>query len=92
MLSPATRTAASTAVLLTTALILGLPSQAQATPPADPGRFLRFFNDVGKSYSESHSTAAAYYRAIDPNDVKTTLDDFMSVHKFDTAADRVNAI
>ncbi|MEE9344457.1 MAG: hypothetical protein V3U88_02500 [Methylococcales bacterium] len=74
-------------IISVTILVLGLfSSLCIADIPLDPDHFLRLFKDVSPDHRESETTAQAYYRAIDPNDKKSTLNDFKVENNFDGAS------
>ena len=43
----------------------------------DPDRFLAFLNHTSIRFQEDAASAEAYYRAVDPDNERTTLDDFI---------------
>jgi len=47
----------------------------------DPDHFLDFLNHSSIRYQEDAATAEAYYRAVDPLNERTTLDDYLAKHK-----------
>ncbi len=54
---------------------------------ADDNRFLQFLNVSSPLFDENAQTAEAYYRAIDPLDRKTTLEEWRIANGFDVGAD-----
>jgi mono/diheme cytochrome c family protein len=55
--------------------------------PPDIDRFLTFLNKDSPRYVESLDTGAAYYKAVDPNNQKTTLADWKTANGFDNGFD-----
>ena len=74
--------------VLISALFFAYPVAASAEPvPADPDRFLTFFNSVAAEHREDSTSALFYYLAIDPMGSKTTLADWLIANDLDSATD-----
>lgn len=58
----------------------------------DPNRFLSFLNQTSIRYQEDAASAEAYYRAVDPNNERTTLEDWLDVTGFTVGGDGASAI
>ena len=53
----------------------------------DANQFLTFLNSSAPQFEENEATAEAYYRAVDPSNAKTTLNDWLVANQFDQGFD-----
>ena len=61
-------------------------ANAQAIPD-DANEFLTFLDDASDVFTGSEESAEAYYRAIDPLNEKTSLEDWLTANDFDGGSD-----
>ena len=83
--------------LITTVLLLAGCKQEQREPVAAlrgaevPDHFLRYLNDQQGAVFSSRWTEA-YYRAVDPFNTRTTLDDWKAANDFDQCDEEVHVV